>query len=121
MHAQIFSRDIGSYNIVAKRKGYLKTITVTLTLAIIPTLIPTLTLTQVVARAKYSFHWPVTWPKHKTVFAHNFSGKHFYPMSMCGDSESANKIATRYFQNIKNLAERFTYMFYPYVCTSVDE
>ena len=48
--AQILSRDIGFYDIVATRKGYFETITLTLTLAIIPTLTPalmsTLTLTQ---------------------------------------------------------------------------
>ena len=48
--AQILSRDIGFYDILATQKGYFKTITLTLTLAIIPTLTPTLilTLTQAV-------------------------------------------------------------------------
>ena len=46
--AQILSRDICFYDIVATRKGYFKTITPTITLAIIPTLTPALmpTLTQ---------------------------------------------------------------------------
>ena len=48
--AQILSRDIGFYDIVATQKGYFKAITLTLTLAIIPTLTPalmsTVTLTQ---------------------------------------------------------------------------
>ena len=50
--AQILSRDIGFCDIVATRKGYFNTITLTITLAINPTLtpthIPTLTLTQAV-------------------------------------------------------------------------
>ena len=50
--AQILSRDIGFYDIVARRKGYFKTITLTLTSAIIPILTPslisTLTLRQAV-------------------------------------------------------------------------
>ena len=40
--AQILSRDIGFYDIVAKRKGYFKTITLVLTLSFIPSLTPTL-------------------------------------------------------------------------------
>ena len=52
--AQIFSRDISFYDIVATWKGYFKTITLTLTSATIPTLtptlIPTLTLTQAVEK-----------------------------------------------------------------------
>ena len=51
--AQILSRDIGFYDIVATRKGYFETITLTLTLAINPTVTPalmsTLILTQGVA------------------------------------------------------------------------
>ena len=50
--AQILSRAISFYDIVATRKGYFNTITLTVTLAINPTLtpthIPTLTLTQAV-------------------------------------------------------------------------
>ena len=50
--AQISSRDFSCCDIVATRKGYFKTITLTLTLAInptlTPTLIPTLTVTQAV-------------------------------------------------------------------------
>ena len=48
--AQILSRDIGFYDIVATRKGCFNTVTLTLTLTVIPTLTPTLiptpTLTQ---------------------------------------------------------------------------
>ena len=48
--AQILSRDIGFYDIVATRKGYFNIVTLALTLTAIPiltpTLIPTLTLTQ---------------------------------------------------------------------------
>ena len=50
--AQILSRDISFYEIVATRKGYFNNIIPTITLAInpnlTPTLIPTLTLTQAV-------------------------------------------------------------------------
>ena len=50
--AQILSRDISFYNILATRKGYFDNTTLTITLAInptlTPTLIPTLTLTQAV-------------------------------------------------------------------------
>ena len=50
--AQILSRDIRFCDIVATRKGYFNTITLTITLAINPTLtltlIPALTLTQAV-------------------------------------------------------------------------
>ena len=43
--AQILSRDSGFYDIVARLKGYFKTIAQTLTLAIILTLGPTPTVT----------------------------------------------------------------------------
>ena len=50
--AQILSRDISFCDIVATRKGYFNTITLSITLAINPALtpthIPTLTLTQAV-------------------------------------------------------------------------
>ena len=41
--AQILSRNTGFYDKVTKRKGYVKTINLTLTLASIPTVILTLT------------------------------------------------------------------------------
>ena len=49
--AQILSRDIGFYDIVATRKGYFETITLTLTLAFVLTLTLTLILTQTLIQA----------------------------------------------------------------------
>ena len=70
--AQILSRDIDFYNIVATRKGYLKTITLSLTLAFIrnltPSLIPTLTLTQALENEIFASVGHL----NKTFFAHNF-------------------------------------------------
>ena len=43
--AQILSRDISFYDIVATRKGYFNTTTLAITWAINPTLTPTLILT----------------------------------------------------------------------------
>ena len=76
--AQILSRDNGSCDVVARRKGHWKTLTLTLTatLPLTLTLTPALTLTQTVNN-----EIPISQAGHvtKQFFAHNFSGKPFYP------------------------------------------
>ena len=108
--AQILSRDISFYDIVATQKGYFNTITLTITLAInstlTPTLTPTLTLTQAVKSKIF-----VSLACHVEIFL---------PYVMWGDSESASKntsiYVTRKFSELvcciqiilKNLGERFS-------------
>ena len=108
--ARILSPDIGFYDNVTKRKGYFKTITLTLTSAFVLTLTLTLILTQTLTQAVenkifVSLFGHVT----KTVFhfgqKYNFLGEYFYPTS-CGVTffrllvfhDSMSKVSVKFFR-----------------------